>query len=185
MGIFSFLSNKKGKIVLSEVLGVEFGSTLEEAKKIMDSKPGCFAKANEDEATLKYVGLKFVGHDVSEVVLNFSKNKFHSAHFNFESDDSNDVLKLFNKIKSGINKMYYRTSENSETYVYPYKKENGKSVKAISLGSLLITSFWYFKNPRSDNKNLMNTITIYIKRALFVQLTFSDTLIYNETVPQE
>ena len=125
MGIFSFLSpqkelneptksevNKLEAPVLDGFWEIKFGSSLEDAKKIMESKPGCVFRENGKENQLMCLGLKFAGKNTFAIRLDFWNNKFHTANVYFEPTESCNIIELYNEIKSGLNKKYFATPDD-------------------------------------------------------------------------
>jgi hypothetical protein len=169
---------------LEGFLGIKFGLSADSIKKVMLLKPGCkFDQDNSKKDLLVFKGITFAGREVQFVSFEFVNNKFYTgATVTTPSPNDFKILNLYKDIRSDLNTKYFNASKTVETYDSPYKKGDGNTETAIKLGKTNITSYWYFKNPKSNRKDIVNSIVLSITYKMTIKIVYQDGVLNNEAV---
>jgi hypothetical protein len=167
---------------LEGFLGVKFGSTIEEATKILSAKPGF--KVNREFSKpdiLAFTDAPFAGRKSFLICLAFVNNKFHTGFAIIAPNLESQLIELYNGIKEELNEKYFKTTSDFKSFKYPYEDGDGHEETAIKLGKASFSSFWNFKNPKGTNDE-NNIISLEITESMKVKLTYQDGILIHEQV---
>jgi hypothetical protein len=166
---------------LEGFLGIKFGASTESVKDFMLAKPNCnLDLENSDNNQLFFEGAKFAGRDPLFILFKFVDNKFHTACVLIKPKLESQTIDLYNEIKDEINEKYYKTSEDYETYKYPYEKNDGHTETAIELGKASFSSYWKFNASSKDNY-----IALSITEGLHIKISYQDGMLVQIAVERE
>jgi hypothetical protein len=166
---------------LEGFLGFKFGLDADSIKKVMLAKPGCkIDQENSKKDLLIFKGLKFGGRDAQFISFEFVNDKFHTGTVMINSAIDFKTVGLYNEIRTDLNTKYFNASKTVESYDLPYKKGDGNTEVAIKLGKANFSSFWYFKNPKSNKKDIVNSIAVSITFKMQIKIVYQDGVLYNE-----
>lgn len=133
-------------------LGISFGSSADTAKRKMADRAGSiFDEENSSPETLIYTKTNFGGREAKYIILVFINDKLCRAVVHIDPGSESKAIDLYKTIKDEINKKYFITVEDYETYDDPYAKDDGYTISAIALGKASFSSFWCFKNPGAED----------------------------------
>ncbi len=166
---------------LEGFLGIKFGTSSEDVKDFMFTKPNCTIDLeNSDNNQLFFEGAKFAGREPLFILFKFVDNKFHTACVLIKPKLESQTIDLYNEIKNEVNEKYYKTEEDYETYKYPYEKNDGHTETAIELGKATFSAFWKF-NSSSDE----NYIALSITEGLHIKINYQDGSLVQIAVDRE
>jgi len=170
---------------LEKFYGFRFGTTVDSVKKGMLSKPGCKIDPESSKDLLIFSGVNFAGRDVLIICFAFVNNKLHTGSVYISPRLESGILDLYNQIRTELNEKYYFSTEFYESYKYPYEKEDGHTITAIKLGKAKFSTYWKFKNPKSESEEDQNLISLRITENLSVKIIYQDGVLINEAVDQQ
>ena len=148
---------------LSGFWGIEFGSSLQQAKEVMKSKAGCEFYTGSNETQLVYSGGQFAGDDIKALMLEFYNNKFYNATVVVTPSTSN-ILSAYENMVNNLTAKYSKPDKTLENYEYPYTKGDADYENAIRAGKTQIASRWNFKNAKMQ---------IFISKDLSILYTYT------------
>jgi hypothetical protein len=168
---------------LEGFLGFKFGLSADSIKKVMLSKPGCkIDQENSKKDVLFFKGIPFAGRDVQFISFEFVNNKFYTGTVVLNSTGEFKTVSLYNEVRSELNTKYFNASKTIEAYDSPYKKGDGNTETAIKLGKVNFSSYWYFKNPKSSRKDIVNSIFLSITYKMVIKIIYQDGVLNNEAI---
>jgi hypothetical protein len=167
---------------LDGFLGLRFGTTADSVKKIMLAKPGCKLGVKSTKDVLMFTDCKFAGRGATLIVFRFINNKFHTGRVFLSPSLDSKIVELFNTVKGELNERYYTTTQDYERYDYPYEKGDGYYESAIKLGKAHFSAYWDFTNPKSENKEDNNIISLEIDEDMYVIIGYQDGALIKEAV---
>lgn len=144
---------------LEGFLGITFGSSQEDSKKILKTRNGIIDSQNSNENSLLYDGIKFAGHITELVILSFYEDKLAKASVYIKPELESRIVNIYIGICDDLNKKYYVSTKNFETYDYPYEKNDGHTETAISLGNADFSCFWNFINIGKEDDYISVSIS--------------------------
>lgn len=153
--------------------GIKFGSSPDEAKKLVISKGGKFEAPASKPDQLGFTGVVFTGRQTESLLLNFIDGKFYESSLKFPIADDAQVISLFNTIQKELDDVYGHSDINA-SYEYPYKEGDGETVQAIKFGHATIFAKWTSSNG--------NTIQLQINKDLSFNLFYTDATLKKATV---
>jgi hypothetical protein len=166
---------------LEGFLGFKFGLNADSIKKAMLLKPGCkIDQENSKKNILIFKGVTFGGRETQFISFEFVNDKFYIGTVMIGSPIEFKTVSLYNDIRSDLNTKYFNASKTVETYDSPYKKGDNNTDVAIKLGKANFSSFWYFKNPKSARKDIVNSITLSITFKMLVKIVYQDGVLNND-----
>jgi hypothetical protein len=183
LSIFLTLSSLCYSQGLEGFLGFKFGLGADSIKKVMLSKPGCkIDQENSNKNMLVFKGIPFAGREVQFISFEFENNKFYMGTVMLNSPGEFKTVGLYNDVRSELNTKYFNASKTVEAYDSPYKKGDGNTETAIKLGKVNFSSFWYFKNPKSTRKDIINSISLSITYKMLIKIIYQDGVLNAEAI---
>ncbi len=166
---------------LDGFLGFKFGTSADSIKKGMLIRPGCkIDQENSNKNLLVFKGVTFAGRDAQFISFEFVNDKFYMGTVVLNAPSEFKIVSLYNDIRSELGTKYFAASKTVETYDLPYKKGDGNTETAIKLGKVNFSSYWYFKNPKSARKDVVNSIFLTITFKMNIKIVYQDGVLYNE-----
>lgn len=164
---------------LNGFLGVNFGSTKENVKARLLSRPECILdEDNSDDNALFFNGIKFAGRETLFIMFMFYENGFANATVLIKPKLEAHTISLYSEIKGEINEKYFVSQEDYEIYESPYEKDDGYVETAISVGKATFSCYWTFK----DEDNIEDYISLRINEDLNIVLTYENSYLMEQLV---
>lgn len=140
--------------------GIEFGSTTNEAERIMFTKDMNIHISVEDLILYKgdYVTpVYFAGHYIKQLGLHFYNGKFYSGGVELEDRD-NYTLKSFKELEAQLTTKYGKPSEyynDKDIGIYKRKWVDGKASISLerTLNTKTISLYYTYKVTKTPSKN--------------------------------
>jgi hypothetical protein len=170
---------------LTGFMGIPFGSSKEDIKKIFLSK-NVDAKIHTDEPrTITFTNFNFGGRKAVAVVFGLNdEGKMHTAIVLLENEYDDDVFELYDNVVADINNKYHYRDVNNEFWKYPYDKGDKyqHGTTAIKLGKCTLQSMWYFdvNDPSSHDDD--NVIAVENTQTCTVKITYQNGLMISNVV---
>jgi hypothetical protein len=156
---------------LNGFLSIDFGVSQEMVKeKFLRKTDGILDAENSDSETLFFNGANFAGRETELIFFLFFEDKFCKASVIIRPKLESKIVDVYEQIKDEINKKYYVSEAEYETYHYPFEKGDEMTETAISLGKAEFSCFWNFKN--SDF--LDNYISLTINENMYISIDYED-----------
>lgn len=147
---------------LKSFLGIDFGSSPENAKRKILRKTGCiYDRKNSSEEILLFNGSIFTGQNKALIMLLFENKKFCKSTIHIQPKMNSLGIENYKRIQNELNSKYFITNDNVEIYEEPYEKNDGYTETGISLGKVNFSSHWRFPNP---NGGLGDSISLKISK---------------------
>lgn len=146
--------------------GIKFGSSVEEAKKIMSTKNNCKLSDSSEEELL-YSGGSFSGLDIDWLYLQFIDGRFYNSIIRLKPSSESIVFLEYEDFKEKFNAKYFKTELHREAFDSPYYNGDGYELQAIRKKKAHFMSVWNFKEDSS--------ITLVIGDDTLIYVLYTDT----------
>lgn len=158
--------------VLSGFWGIDFGSSVAQAKSILDSKKGSTYSNESTKDKLIYTGGTFAGEDISLILANFYKGKFYYGLVSINPSSESQLISTYEGLKESLSGKYFEPQNTVEKFDYPFERGDGHEITAIKSEKASFYSMWTF-----DNATILLIISKDAKIALFYTETATEKII--------
>lgn len=137
-------------------LNILFGENKQSTIEKIKDRNGILDLENSIDESLVFDNIKFAGRETVFTAFHFVEDKFCRALVFLKANLESKTVDLYKQIKEEITTKYYKTTQDYENYEYPYEKNDGHTETAISLGKATFSSFWKFKNDKSNEDDYIS-----------------------------
>ncbi len=158
-------------------LNISFGENKQSTIEKIEERNGILDLDNSTDDSLIFDNLKFAGRETIFSAFHFINDKFCRAMVFLKANLESRTIELYQQIKEEITQKYYITNQGFENYQYPYEKNDGHTETAISMGKASFSSFWKFKN---DKTNEDDYISIKIDENFHIIIVYENGRLMNK-----
>lgn len=159
--------------MISGFLDIVFGDNKDVAKEKMNQRGAKLDLETSTIDSLVFDNVPFAGRVTTFIVLRFFQNEFFQASVHFTIKPESKTLSFYKDLKNDINKKYFITDSDYETYTNSAFKDEAFINLGIQSGYTDISAFWKFPN----DKGYVDYITLKIEPNLDVVLIYEDGVI--------
>ncbi|AZA89943.1 Uncharacterised protein [Chryseobacterium nakagawai] len=152
-------------------LNIPFGENQQKVSEMMREKGGILSLEDSSHNTLIFDNIQFAGYPTTLIAINFLKDEFCRAMIFIKASLESRTIDLYKQIKEEINEKYYQTKVDFENYEYPFKKHDGHTETAITLGKAIFSAYWSFKNDESKEDDY---ISVKIDENFHIIITYEN-----------
>lgn len=154
------------------VWGLPFGTSMDQARKILKEKHGV-SPVLEDDESLVYENCRFGEHDGSSIDLYFFDRKLYKGIVSVPPKSEPDILDEYKAMLNTLTAEYGKPVKSMEDFTPPFKKGDGHEIEAIQDGKGDVSAFWIFPAGQGI-ANAKASILLSITKRKDFMLSYTD-----------
>lgn len=164
-------------------MGLNFGSSKEDAKAMMKTKHPEAKFDEEKNNVLFYMGGTWIGKKVLIWAFRYTNaDKLHTMSVYMEPVNSVEVFNRYDDVVKDLSSKYGEPTETIANWRYPYeaKDKYDHGVVAIKNEKCVMMTYWQWPNPLGTAEDLKNSILVEITKDMSIKVTYQDGVLIKD-----